>query len=103
MADLSSTDHAETTAAPVTTPDQCDPTRHRLSRERLGLNGSNDGLRRSEPAARRVTLRLLREIVEKSPEALHDILAEVGRLSSSQLDGFDRCSTSLIRGRSMPN
>jgi hypothetical protein len=37
MADLSSTDHAETTAAPVTTPDQCDPTRHRLSRERLGL------------------------------------------------------------------
>jgi hypothetical protein len=50
-----------------------------------------------------VTLRLLRETVEKSPEALHDILAEVGRLSNSQLEEFDRRSTSLIRGRSMPN
>ena len=69
----------------------------------IALNGSNDGFRRSEPAARRVTLRLLRETVEKSPEALHDILGEAGRLSNSQLDEFDRRSTSLIRGRSIPN
>ena len=67
------------------------------------LSGANDGFRRSDPAARRVTLRLLRETVEKSPEALHDILADAGRLGKAQLDEFDRRSTSLILGRPLPD
>ena len=69
----------------------------------IALSGANDGFRRSDPAARRVTLRLLREAVEKSPEALHDILADAGRLGKTQLDEFDRRSTSLILGRPLPD
>ena len=62
------------------------------------VHNANAGFRKSDAAARKFTLRLLREAVEKSPDSLHDILTEVARLDQAQLDDL----ADLLRTTSLP-
>jgi hypothetical protein len=52
----------------------------------LTLNAASPSFGRSDAESRRVTLRLLREAVERSPASVHRILQEVARLDVQRLD-----------------
>jgi hypothetical protein len=52
----------------------------------LTLNAASTSFARSDSESRRVTLRLLREAIERSPANIHRILQEVARLDVERLD-----------------
>lgn len=64
----------------------------------VSVNDANPGLARADAATRKVTLRLLREAVERSPEHLHEILSEVVRLNPEQM----RDLAVLLRRTALP-
>jgi len=51
----------------------------------LTVNASSPGFARSDADNKKVTLRLLREAVEHSPESVHKILQEVAKLDAARL------------------
>lgn len=64
----------------------------------VSVNDAQPGLAKADTGTRKLTLRLLRETVEKSPEHLHEILMEITKLSKQELAEF----AGLLRHTSLP-
>lgn len=64
----------------------------------VSVNDASPGLARADVGTRKVTLRLLREAVERSPEHLHEILSEVVKLNAEEM----RDLAVLLRRTTLP-